>query len=225
MARTEAKRTRENAFETLAIHAGQPPDPAAGAVMTPIYQTSTFVQEGVGRLRGYECSRAPAIPTRRALEDCLAALEAGARGLAFASGMAATDAVLRLLRPGDHVLAASDLYSGTVRIFDRVFAACGLRFTYAPAVEAEAFLGHLQPATRLIRLESPSNPLLSLCDMAAIRRGLDGRASQALLCVDNTFATPYLQQPLRLGADLVVHSTTRCLGGHSDVVGGAIVAL
>ena len=214
---------RAPGFETLAIHAGQPPDPQTGAVMTPIFQTSTYRQEGVGKHRGYEYSRT-GNPTRAALEGCLASLEAGARGLAFASGMAATDAVLHLLAPGDHVLAGDDLYGGTYRIFERVYAQFGLHFTYAPAADPEAFLRHLTPKTRLIWLETPTNPLLGLCDIAAIARMVKATAPTALICVDNTFATPYLQQPIPLGADLALHSTTKYLGGHSDVVGGAIAA-
>ena len=214
---------RAPGFETLAIHAGQPPDPQTGAVMTPIFQTSTYRQEGVGKHRGYEYSRT-GNPTRAALEACLASLEAGARGLAFASGMAATDAVLHLLAPGDHVLTGDDLYGGTYRIFERVYAQFGLHFTYAPAADPEAFLRHLTPKTRLIWLETPTNPLLGLCDIAAIARMVKATAPTALICVDNTFATPYLQQPIPLGADLALHSTTKYLGGHSDVVGGAIVA-
>ena len=214
---------RAPGFETLAIHAGQPPDPQTGAVMTPIFQTSTYRQEGVGKHRGYEYSRT-GNPTRAALEACLASLEAGARGLAFASGMAATDAVLHLLAPGDHVLTGDDLYGGTYRIFERVYAQFGLHFTYAPAADPEAFLRHLTPKTRLIWLETPTNPLLGLCAIAAIARMAKATTQSALICVDNTFATPYLQQPIPLGADLALHSTTKYLGGHSDVVGGAIAA-
>jgi cystathionine beta-lyase/cystathionine gamma-synthase len=210
-------------FETLAIHAGQPPDPQTGAVMTPIYQTSTYRQEGVGRPRGYEYSRT-GNPTRAALEACLAALEDGVRGFAFASGMAATDAILHLLSAGDHILACDDLYGGSYRIFERVYAKYGLRITYAPAGDPEAFLGHLTPQTRLVWLETPTNPLLGLCDIERIAHLARAGAQPPLVCVDNTFATPYLQRPLRLGADLALHSTTKYLGGHSDVIGGAIVA-
>jgi cystathionine beta-lyase/cystathionine gamma-synthase len=210
-------------FETLAIHAGQPPDPQTGAVMTPIYQTSTYRQEGVGRPRGYEYSRT-GNPTRAALEACLAALEDGVRGFAFASGMAATDAILHLLSAGDHILACDDLYGGSYRIFERVYAKFGLRITYAPAGDPEAFLGRLTPQTRLVWLETPTNPLLGLCDIERIAHLAKAGAQPPLVCVDNTFATPYLQQPLRLGADLALHSTTKYLGGHSDVIGGAIVA-
>ena len=214
---------RQPAFETLAIHAGQPADPVTGAVMTPIYQTSTYRQQEVGRNKGYEYSRT-GNPTRAALEACLAALEAGARGLAFASGMAATDAVVHLLQAGDHILASDDLYGGTYRLFQHVYAQLGIETSYASAAEAPAFLKHLRPTTRLIWLETPTNPGLGLCDIRAIARGLDGRQPRPLLCVDNTFATPYLQRPLALGADLALHSTTKYLGGHSDVVGGALVA-
>ncbi len=209
-------------FETLVIHAGQPPDPATGAVMTPVYLTSTFRQRKVGDHQGYEYSRT-ANPTRRALEACLAALEAGEHGLAFASGMAAIDSVLRLLEPGDHVLAVNDLYGGTYRLFRHVYQPYGLAFTYAPAADPAAFLEHLRPDTRLVWLETPTNPRLALCDIRAIAEGAHRRKPEALVAVDNTFATPYLQQPLDLGADVVVHSTTKYLGGHSDIVGGAIV--
>ena len=211
-----------HAFETLAIHAGQDPDPTTGAVMTPIYQTSTFEQQAVGEHKGYEYARTNN-PTRQALEDCLAALEAGQRGIAFASGLAASDAVLHLLSQGDHVLAAHDLYGGTYRLFEQVFRQYGLQVDYAKASEPEQFLAHLKPTTRLIWLESPTNPLLDLSDIHAIAQGAKATTSPPLVCVDNTFATPYLQQPLVLGADLALHSTTKYLGGHSDLVGGAVV--
>jgi len=207
-------------FETLTIHAGQSPDPNTGAVMTPIYQTSTYAQDGVGQPRqGYEYSRT-GNPTRAALEACLAALEGGAFGLAFASGMAATDTVLRLLSPGDHILAGNDVYGGTYRLFERVLRPYGLDFTYVDATDLAAMQAGLRSNTRLVWLETPSNPLLSVFDIAAIAALVRGRA---LLAVDNTFATPYLQRPLELGADLVVHSTTKYLGGHSDIVGGAVL--
>jgi cystathionine beta-lyase/cystathionine gamma-synthase len=160
----EVAMTRGSGFETLAIHAGQPPDPQTGAVMTPIYQTSTYRQDGVGRPRGYEYSRT-GNPTRAALEACLAALEGGVSGFAFASGMAATDAILHLLSTGDHVLACDDLYGGSYRIFERVYAKYGLHVTYAPAADPETFLSHLTPQTRLVWLETPTNPLLGLCDV------------------------------------------------------------
>lgn len=209
-------------FETLAIHGGQRPDPSTGAVMTPIYQTATYRQTGVGEHDGYEYSRT-GNPTRKALEDSLAALEGGAHGLAFSSGMAASDAVLHLLQAGDHVLASHDLYGGSYRLFEQVFRQLGLQFSYANAADRDAFLSHLQPATRLVWLESPTNPLLDLCDLAAIAEAIHQRPQPPLVCVDNTFATPYLQRPLELGADIVLHSTTKYLGGHSDVIGGALV--
>lgn len=210
-------------FETLAIHAGQEPDPANGAVMTPIYQTSTYAQEGVGQPRqGYEYSRTQN-PTRKALEDCLAALESGEYGLAFASGMAATDAVLRLLDADSHVLAGDDVYGGTFRLFDKVLSRHGLDFTFADTTNPESVAEALTPLTRMVWLETPTNPLLSVTDIRAVAEIVGSHPNRPLLVVDNTFATPYLQRPLELGADIVVHSTTKYLGGHSDVVGGAVV--
>ncbi|MCX6025924.1 MAG: cystathionine gamma-synthase [Chloroflexi bacterium] len=209
-------------FETQAIHAGQDPDPATGAVMTPIYQTSTFAQQGVGRHRGYEYART-GNPTRTALEACLAALEGGAHGLAFASGMAATDTVLRLLAPGDHVVAGRDVYGGTYRLFERVLKGYGLEFSYADTAQLGDVESALRPNTRLVWLETPSNPLLRISDLRAVTNLVHRARPGAWLAVDNTFATPYLQRPLELGADLVIHSTTKYLGGHSDVVGGAAV--
>ena len=213
---------KSQAFETLAIHAGQPPDPATGAVMTPVYLTSTYRQRAVGVTLGFEYSRT-GNPTRKALEACLAALEGGTAGLAFASGMAAIDAVVHLLSPGDHVLAVGDLYGGTYRLFQRLYAQYGLTFSYADAQDPQRFLASARPETRLIVLESPTNPMLTLADISAIADLAHRLPANPWLCVDNTFATPYLQQPLALGADIVVHSTTKYLGGHSDVVGGAIV--
>ena len=210
-------------FETLAIHAGQEPDPSNGAVMTPIYQTSTYVQEGVGRARqGYEYSRTKN-PTRLALENCLAALEAAPFGLAFASGMAATDSVLRLLDGGAHVVAGDDVYGGTFRLFDKILRRYGLVFDFVDTTDPESVAAALRPETRLVWLESPTNPLLSVTDISAVAEVVHAHSPRTLLAVDNTFATPYLQQPLRLGADIVLHSTTKYLGGHSDVVGGAVV--
>jgi len=210
-------------FETLAIHAGQEPDPANGAVMTPVYQTSTYAQDGVGRPRqGYEYSRTQN-PTRKALEDCLAALEGGSFGLAFASGMAATDTVLRLLDADSHVLAGDDVYGGTFRLFDKVLRRYGLDFTFADTTDPESVAEALTPSTRLVWLETPTNPLLSVTDIRAVAEIVHAHPNCPLLVVDNTFATPYLQRPLELGADIVVHSTTKYLGGHSDVVGGAVV--
>lgn len=210
-------------FETLAIHAGQPADARTGAVVTPIYQVSTYKQDGVGGLRGgYEYSRS-ANPTRTALEENLAALEGGRRGLAFASGLAAEDCLLRtVLAPGDHVVIPNDAYGGTFRLFAKVVERWGVRWSVADTSDPAAVRAALRPETRLIWVETPSNPLLGITDIAAladIARGADAR-----LVVDNTFASPYLQQPLALGADVVVHSTTKYMGGHSDVVGGALVA-
>ena len=210
-------------FETLTIHAGQDPDPVNGAVMTPIYQTSTYAQDGVGRPRqGYEYSRTKN-PTRLALENCLAALEAGNFGLAFSSGMAATDTVLRLLDSGMHVLAGDDVYGGTFRLFDKILRRYGLDFTFADTTDPESVAETLTPLTRLVWLETPTNPLLNVTDIRAVAEIVHAHPNHPLLVVDNTFATPYLQRPLELGADVVVHSTTKYLGGHSDVVGGAMV--
>src|SRR3984893_11696269 len=211
-------------FSTLAIHAGQEADPATGATVVPIYATSTYTQEAPGRHKGYEYSRS-GNPTRTALETCLAALEGGdlpdIRGLAFASGLAATTAVLSTLKPGDEVAAAADLYGGTFRLLERVFKPWGLIARYTDDASPAGFARIITPATKLVWIETPTNPLLQILDIAAIAE-LAHRA-KAILAVDNTFASPYLQQPLKLGADLVVHSTTKYLGGHSDVIGGAIV--
>ena len=210
-------------FDTLAIHAGQDPDPRTGAVVPPIYQTSTYAQDAVGEPRlGYEYSRT-ANPTRDALQECLAALEGGRRGLAFASGLAAEDTLLRTVcKPGDHVVIPDDAYGGTYRLFARVAQRWGLDFTPASIHDVDAIRRAVTPATKIIWIETPSNPLLGICDIAAIAQV--AREVGALLVVDNTFATPYLQQPLALGADVVVHSTTKYIGGHSDVVGGALIA-
>jgi cystathionine gamma-synthase len=225
---------RHDGFETLAIHAGQEADPATGAVVPPIYQVSTYKQDGVGGLRGklvgdaarwiegYEYSRTDN-PTRGALEECLTALEGGVRSLAFASGMAASDCLLRAVcKPGDHVLIPDDAYGGTFRLFDKVLA--GWNVSYRPVPMAD--LGAVRAALadrrpRLIWVETPTNPLLSIADIGALAQV--AADAQALLVVDNTFASPYLQQPLALGADAVIHSTTKYIGGHSDVVGGAVV--
>jgi len=210
-------------FETLAIHAGQEADPTTGAVVPPIYQVSTYKQDGVGGLRGgYEYSRS-ANPTRTALEECLAALEGGARGLAFASGLAAEDALLRTVcQPGSHVVIPDDAYGGTFRLFAKVLERWGVSYTPASLGDLSAVRAALRPETVLIWCETPTNPLLGIADIAA----LSGVAQEAgaLLVVDNTFASSYLQQPLALGADVVVHSTTKYAGGHSDVVGGALIA-
>jgi len=209
-------------FETACIHAGQSPDPTTGAVMTPIFQTSTYVQDGVGKHRGYDYART-GNPTRTALEASLAALESGQFGLAFASGMAAIDAVLHLLAPGEHVLAGNDVYGGTYRLFERVLRPYGLDFSYIDTTDLEQVISALRPNTRMVWIESPSNPLLRVSDIPAVVKIAHNHSKSSLVVVDNTFATPYLQRPLALGADLVVHSTTKYLGGHSDVVGGAIV--
>ncbi len=215
--------TRRHGFDTLAIHAGQEPDPLTGAVAVPIYQTSTYKQDGVGGLRGgYEYSRS-ANPTRTALEQALAALEAGARGLAFASGLAAEDALLRTVcRPGDHIVLPGDAYGGTFRLVARVLTNWGLTYTPVPLADLAAVRAALRPETKVIWCETPTNPLLGIADIAALAE-IAHRAG-ALLAVDNTFASPYLQQPITLGADVVVHSMTKYLGGHSDVVGGALIA-
>jgi cystathionine gamma-synthase len=209
-------------FDTLAIHAGQEPDPLTGAVAVPIYQTSTYKQDGVGGLRGgYEYSRS-ANPTRTALEESLAAIESGTRGLAFASGLAAEDTLLRTVcRPGDHVILPGDAYGGTFRLIARVLTNWGLEYTPVPLGDLDAVRAALRDTTRVIWCETPTNPLLGIADIAALAE--IAHAAQAKLVVDNTFASPYLQQPLTLGADVVVHSMTKYLGGHSDVVGGALI--
>ncbi|WP_269853551.1 cystathionine gamma-synthase [Streptomyces sp. RPT161] len=213
---------RQQSFETLAIHAGQPADAQTGAVVTPIYQVSTYKQDGVGGLRGgYEYSRS-ANPTRTALEENLAALEGGRRGLAFASGLAAEDCLLRtVLVPGDHVVIPNDAYGGTFRLFSKVVERWGVQWSVADTSDPAAVRAELRPNTKVVWVETPSNPLLGVTDIAAVAD--IARAAGALLVVDNTFASPYLQQPLALGADVVVHSTTKYMGGHSDVVGGALV--
>ena len=209
-------------FSTRAIHAGQPPDPTTGSVIVPIHATSTYAQDGVGGLRdGFEYSRT-GNPTRTALETCLAALEGGRHGRAFASGMAATDAVLRATcRPGDHVVLPNDAYGGTFRLIDKVFRHWGLEHTPVPLEDVDAVRAALRPTTRLVWCETPTNPLLNIADIAALAEV--AHEGGARLVVDNTFASPYLQAPLSLGADLALHSTTKYLGGHSDVVGGAVV--
>jgi cystathionine beta-lyase/cystathionine gamma-synthase len=214
-------------IETIAIHAGQEPDPATGAVVTPIYQTSTYAQAEVGVHKGYEYSRT-GNPTRTALETCLAAMEGAglerpAFGLAFASGMAATDILLRLVGPGEHVLVGNDVYGGTYRLFERVLAGYGLQFSYVDTSDLDAVQRGLRANTRLVWLETPTNPLLKIADIAAIAALAKAQQPSPWVAVDNTFASPALQQPLALGADFSLHSTTKYLGGHSDVVGGALV--
>lgn len=205
---------------TKLIHAGVHPDPSTGAIMTPIYQTSTYVQEGVGRHKGYEYSRSQN-PTRTALEQALAAAENARHGLCFSSGMAAIDAVMRLLNPGDEVLASSDLYGGSYRLFTKVCARYGLQFRFEDLSDTDSVAGWLGPATRLIWVETPSNPLMRITDIAAL--ATLARERGLMLAVDNTFASPFLQNPLDLGAQLAVHSATKYLGGHSDVVHGAVL--
>jgi cystathionine beta-lyase/cystathionine gamma-synthase len=211
---------RTPGFSTRAIHAGQDPDPTTGAVVVPIYQTSTFAQEAVGKHRGYEYART-GNPTRAALERCIAALEGGAHGLAFASGMAAESTVMQLLKPGDHTVAVDDLYGGTYRLFRQVLEPLGMSFGFVDGSDLAAVEKSLTERTRIVWLESPTNPLLKLVDIEAVSRL--AHAHQALVVVDNTFMSPYFQRPLSLGADIVVHSATKYLGGHSDVIGGTLV--
>jgi cystathionine beta-lyase/cystathionine gamma-synthase len=208
-------------FETLAIHDGQAPEPRTGAVSVPVYQTSTYEQDGIGRPRlGYDYSRS-INPTRQALESALALAENGKHGLAFSSGSAATVAALQVLKPGDQILAGNDTYGGTYRIFERILRPWGVDTHYAEASDLKSFATAITPATRLIWIESPTNPLLKLAEIAALAELANKH--KLWLVVDNTFASPYLQQPLNLGAHIVVHSTTKYLGGHSDVVGGAFI--
>ena len=208
-------------FETRAIHAGQEPDPATGAVTTPIYQTSTYAQSAVGEHRGYDYSRV-ANPTRTALQECLASLEGAAHGIAFSSGLGATTTLVHLVDPGERVVAVNDVYGGVYRMFSQVYEPKGYRFSWVGAdrFDAAGLAGELDERTRLVWVESPTNPLLNVVDIRAAVEA--AHAVGALVVVDNTFATPYLQQPLELGADLVLHSTTKYLGGHSDVVGGFV---
>jgi len=210
----------EDGFATRAIHVGQDPDPATGAVIVPIYQTSTYAQSEVGVHKGFDYSRT-ANPTRSALEACLASLDNGRFGLAFASGMAAEDTLLHLFESGDHVIACDDVYGGTFRLFRRVLERAGLRFSFVDATSIDNVETALEERTRLIWIESPTNPLLKLIDIAEIAHLAHARGIR--VAVDNTFASPYCQRPLELGADLVHYSTTKYLGGHSDVVGGALV--
>jgi cystathionine beta-lyase/cystathionine gamma-synthase len=207
-------------FGTKAVHAGQRPDPATGAIMTPVYLSSTFVQASPGVHQGYEYART-GNPTRTALEANLAALEGGRHGICFSSGSAAIDAVTRLLGAGDHIVASDDLYGGTYRLFTKVFARFGMEFSFVDMASPEAVEKAIAPGTRMLWLETPTNPLMKVVDIARLAEL--GRAAGALVAVDNTFATPCLQRPLALGAHLAVHSATKYLGGHSDVIGGAVV--
>lgn len=207
-------------FSTKAIHAGQEPDPVSGAIMTPIYQTSTYAQTGMGEHKGFEYART-ANPTRSALEACIASLENGTHGLAFASGMAAESAVLSLLSAGDHMVSCDDLYGGSYRIFERIMRRYNVETSYVTAGNVAEYEKAIQPNTKLIWLETPTNPLLRLVDIRAVAEV--AHRHNLLLVVDNTFSSPYFQQPLTLGADIVLHSTTKYINGHSDVIGGAVV--
>jgi cystathionine gamma-lyase len=207
-------------FETKAIHIGQEPDPSTGSVIVPVYLTSTYVQKSPGKHKGYEYSRTDN-PTRKALQECLASLEEGKYGLAFASGMAAIANVLTLLKTGDHIVASDDLYGGTYRIFERVYRDYGLDFVYVDASNPKNVENAVTKKTKMVWMETPTNPLLKIVDLRAVS-GI-ARKHKLIQVVDNTFATPYFQKPLKLGADIVVHSTTKYLGGHSDVVGGAAI--
>ncbi len=210
----------KSGFSTRAIHAGQEPDPTTGAVVVPIYQTSTYAQEALGRHKGFEYARTHNA-TRSALEKNLAALEGGRHGLCFASGLAATTTLLQTLSAGDHVVAGDNLYGGTYRLFERVYRRLGLDFTFVPAHDTAAVVAALRPATKLLFVETPTNPMMQLTDIAAV--GEHARRRGIRLVVDNTFMTPYFQRPLELGADVVLHSVTKYLNGHSDMVGGALV--
>ena len=205
---------------TKIIHAGAEPDPATGAIMTPIYQTSTYVQAAPGQNKGYEYARSQN-PTRSALETALAVIENGKFGLAFSSGVAATDAVIKLLSPGDEVIAANDMYGGTYRLFTKVFEKFGIKFIYVDTTNTENIQAVVTAKTKLVWIETPTNPLMNITDILAVSK-IAGKAG-AMLCVDNTFASPYLQNPLDLGADIVMHSSTKYLGGHSDVIQGALI--
>ncbi|MDT3368042.1 MAG: cystathionine gamma-synthase [Bacteroidota bacterium] len=207
-------------FSTMAIHEGQAPDAATGATVVPVYQTSTFTQQGIGEHKGFEYSRL-SNPTRTALEVSLAALEHARYGLAFASGLAAEHAVFSLLNPGDHIVTVANVYGGTVRLFERLFSRYGITFSYVEGSDAQEFEGAIGSNTKLIWLETPTNPLLTIVDIEAVAS--IARARGVLLAVDNTFASPYFQRPLELGADIVVQSTTKYIAGHSDVIGGAVL--
>lgn len=205
---------------TKYIHAGTEPDPSTGAIMTPIYQTSTYVQEAPGVNKGFEYARSQN-PTRKALEDAYAQIENGKHGLAFSSGVAATDAVIKLLSPGDEVICANDMYGGTYRLFTKIFAKYGIQFTYVDTTDVNNIRKAVSAKTKLIWIETPTNPLMNITDIAAV--AAIAKEAKLLLCVDNTFASPYLQNPLDLGADIVMHSATKYLGGHSDVIQGCLV--
>lgn len=210
----------DKGFDTRVIHAGQAPDPTTGAIMVPIFQTSTYVQSSPGVHQGFEYSRTQN-PTRHALEDCLASLEGGAHGVAFASGCAATSTILHTLSSGDHIISGDDIYGGTYRIFNRVFKQMGLEFTFVDTTNPEAVAAAWRENTKLVWLESPTNPMLKISDIAAVSAIAHERGGKVV--VDNTFMSPYFQSPLKLGADIVVHSTTKFINGHSDVVGGIVI--
>jgi cystathionine gamma-synthase/cystathionine gamma-lyase len=207
-------------FETKAIHSGQKPDAQTGAVIVPVYQTSTYQQEAIGKNKGYEYSRT-GNPTRKALEDVLASLEDGRYGLAFASGVAATAAVFNLLKPGNHIVVGDDIYGGTYRLIESVYRHTGLKITYADADDVDSFEKAIEKETKLIWVETPTNPLLKIIDIKKL--SAIAKRKKIILAVDNTFASPYFQKPLTLGADIVVHSTTKYLSGHSDIIGGAVI--
>src|SRR5688572_14021746 len=205
---------------TKFIHAGAEPDPSTGAIMTPIYQTSTYVQEAPGKNKGFEYARSQN-PTRKVLEEAMAIIENAKFGLVFSSGVAATDAVIKLLEPGDEVITGNDLYGGTYRLFSKIFEKFGIKFIYTDVSDTNQVKKMISPKTKLIWLETPTNPLMNIADIKAT--AAIAKEAGALLCVDNTFASPYLQNPMDLGADIVMHSSTKYLGGHSDVIQGALV--
>ncbi len=215
-----AENLKGKGLATKIIHAGAEPDPSTGAIMTPIFQTSTYVQSAPGQHKGYEYARSQN-PTRKALEEAYAILENANYGLAFSSGVAATDAVIKLMNPGDEVIAASDMYGGTYRLFTKIFEKFGIKFIYVDTTNIDNIKAEITPNTKLIWLETPTNPLMNITDISAV--SVVAKQAGALLCVDNTFASPYLQNPMDLGADIVMHSATKYLGGHSDVIQGCLV--
>ena len=217
---TSNTNTSNYQLATKIIHAGAEPDPSTGAIMTPIYQTSTYVQTAPGQHKGYEYARSQN-PTRKALEDALAIIENGQFGLAFSSGVAATDAVIKLLSPGDEVIAANDMYGGTYRLFTKIFEKFGIKFIYVDTTHVANIQAAVTSNTKLIWVETPTNPLMNITDIEAVAQV--AKVANALLCVDNTFASPYLQNPLNFGADIVMHSATKYLGGHSDVIQGCLI--
>ncbi len=209
-------------LDTLAIHAGQEPDPTTGAIMTPIYQTSTYVQTGPAEHKGYEYSRTDN-PTRTALQDCIAAMEGGRYGLAFASGLAAIDTILRMFNPGDHIIVGDDVYGGTYRLFERVYRRFGIEFSWVDLTNLDTVRDAIRPETRMLWLETPTNPMMRLADIASLAMMMgEQHGTKILVAVDSTFCSPAIQQPLVLGADIVMHSSTKYLGGHSDAVGGVV---